>query len=232
MIPDGSEKKLVIPLKVVWGEFYYFYGGRLPILPNGTMCDLIVPASAIEDRDFLFRLEARHVEELLPAGETILTAVSTARVPTDWRKRAYSPEQIGDPFGGDLAKDVSTKLSINNPDSLFVEIILKDPLGLDLRGTKHGRLIRASCVIPALDGKEAVSLNHAYRLISEAFEPDRISHVGNVFRKMVHLDNQEGCFLLNDLRAKVEAEFERELVHPDLPKGFYDGPKFPPEESA
>ena len=229
MLPNRQEKNMVIPIIVVKGEFYYFYGGRLPIPPDGTMCDLIVPAYAIKDKDFLEKLEAGHVEELLPVGAHIFTAISSRQLASDLSKSTFSAEQLAQRFGGSIAKDVYGSLIANNLDSLFVEVILEEPLMLELRGTKHGRLRRVRCVIPELNEK-ASSLNHAYRLISEHFEPDRISHAGNVFRKMVHLD--EGvCDLLDELRDRFEAKHARALQHPGLPKGEYYGPEFPLEQS-
>ena len=56
----------------------------------------------------------------------------------------------------------------------------KFALRLTLRGTKKPQLLSVKCDIPAL-GKVANSLNHAYSLISEAYEIERISHIGNVF---------------------------------------------------
>lgn len=219
MWPNRFGKNMVIPLKVVNGGFSYLYGGRLPILLDDTICDLIVPAVAITDEDFLKKLQAVHVEELAPKNATIFTAVSSRQVPSSLRKWAFSPEQLSRSFEGDLAKDVYWDLNSNNPDSLFVEVNLKDPLQLELRGTKHSRLKRAWCVIPALkdnsQDNEAVSLNHAYRLISEKFEPDRISHAGNVFRKMVYLDDR-GCHLLDKLRKSIEATHEHPLEHHSL----------------
>jgi len=216
MIPDRFEKTLTIPVKVVKGEFHYFYGGQLPSLAEGTICDLIVPVWAFEDKNFLAKLEARQVEELLPKGARIFTAISSAGVPIHFRNLAFTSKELAQNFGGRHAEEVKQKLFANNPDSLFVEVVLEEPLLLELRGAKHGRLMRVRCVIPDLQNEKAVSLNHAYRLISEAFEPNRISHAGNVFQKMVHLDSQGICHPLDELRNKLAAIHQGSLIHPDL----------------
>ena len=216
MIPDRFEKTLTIPVKVVEGGFHYFYGGELPSLTEGTICDLIVPVWAFEDKDFLAKLEARQVEELLPKGASIFTAISSAKVPGNLRDRAFTPKELSQNFGGRHAEEVRQKLFANNPDPLFVEVVLKEPLLLELRGAKQGRLMRVRCAIPNLQNEEAVSLNHAYRLISEKFEPNRISHAGNVFQKMVHLDSQGICHPLDELRNKLAAIHQGSLIHPDV----------------
>lgn len=191
---------MVIPAKLISGEFQYFYGGPLPKIRDGTIIDLVVPEHAIEDKTVLGVLENRHFEELLPKGVTLYAAVSQSQVPTDLKGRALSMDSLNlDP--------VTTSLF---NDELFVEIELDEPLCIQLRGTKKGRLKPVKCTIPALK-KKAVSLNHAYRQISEAFEPQRISHVGNVFQKMLFTDSNKRCFLLDDLRSYLEAKYEHNL---------------------
>ena len=91
----------------------------------------------------------------------------------------------------------------------FVSVKLIDALQLQLRGTKLGNLRPAKCRIDSID-KEAVSLNHAYRLISESFEPWRIAHSGNVFQKCFHLRGQN-LLSLGRLRDEKEAEAEKYL---------------------
>ena len=216
MIPDRFEKTLTIPVKVVKGEFHYFYGGQLPSLAEGTICDLIVPVWAFDDKDFLAKLEALQVEELLPKGARIFTAISSAGVPIHFRNLAFTSKELAQNFGGRLAEEVGWKLSSKHRDSLFVEVVLEEPLRLELRGVMHGRLMRVRCVIPHLENKEAVSLNHAYRLISEKFEPNRISHAGNVFQKMVHFSAQGNCYPLGDYRNVLAAIHEDVLIHPDV----------------
>lgn len=206
MRPDRFEKTVVIPLRVVKRQLHYLYGGPLPNLPDGTRCDLIVPLYAIEDKAFLAQLEASHVEDLLPQDANILAAVSSAQMPGHLTNRALSLKEVCQHAGRRSTERVSWDLTTQYPDSVFVQVVLKEPLRLELRGTKHGRLLPVRCAIPALEGKEAISLNHAYRLISEEFEPKRISHAGNVFHKMVYLDHQ-GCFSsLDQLRAKFESQ--------------------------
>ena len=71
-------------------------------------------------------------------------------------------------------------------------------------------------MVSNLQNEKAVSLNHAYRLISEKFEPNRISHAGNVFQKMVHLGAQGICYPLDEYRNTLAAIHEDALIHPDL----------------
>ena len=69
-----------------------------------------------------------------------------------------------------------------------MEVLLTEPLYLRFRGTKKATLDPAQCVVPALGGLTADSLNEAYRRISEVFEPGRRSAGGNVFRSCYYFD--------------------------------------------
>lgn len=203
---DRYDKTVVIPAKYVNGKFQYFYGGYLPEFQDGTIIDLVVPEYAIKDTDFLKVLNTGHSEVLLPKGETIYAAVSSRQIPERLRNLSLSIKSL-------IQGSVSTVIASLFPDSLFVEILLDEPLYLELRGTKHGRLKPVKCSIPSLK-KEARSLNHAYYLISEIFEPDRISHAGSVFQKMMYIDSRTHCSTLDDLRNDLEARYEHILRLP------------------
>jgi hypothetical protein len=60
----------------------------------------------------------------------------------------------------------------------LVEVRLLQDLYLRIRGDQEGRLEYCQCFIPAF-GKEAISLNHAFFQISQAYETRRKSHSGS-----------------------------------------------------
>lgn len=64
----------------------------------------------------------------------------------------------------------------------YVPVRLVEPLKLKKQGTKPGKLLPCRCGLPTLN-EETMSLNHAFTRISEVYEPDRISHTGNVFER-------------------------------------------------
>src|SRR5208337_2134709 len=61
------------------------------------------------------------------------------------------------------------------------------------------------CVIPALK-LEATSINHAFTLISEAYETKRLSHTGNVFERAYTPVGPKRWQTLDDLRIKAIAQ--------------------------
>jgi len=95
------------------------------------------------------------------------------------------------------------------PEGPCVEVQLQEVLKLRLRGSKTPALCACKCKIPCLEDTEAVSLNHAYTLISSHFETKRISHSGNVFQLgWWHNEKQKKWISLDDLRTARQAEHE------------------------
>jgi hypothetical protein len=196
-------RTVVIPTRVVNGSLEYFYGGPLPKLRDGTVFDMIVPEWAIEDKSFLPMLQRHHYDVLLRDSSVVYCAVALDQVPEPLKKSTLTLESL-------VKGKVSARVPSMFPGKGFVPINLMERLELELRGTKLGRLKSAKCIIPAL-GQEAHSLNHAYRLISESFEPVRISHSGNVFNEMLYVDGKGQCFRLGELRDTLQSCYEGDL---------------------
>jgi hypothetical protein len=201
---DRFEKMVVIPTRIVNGTFRYFNGGPFPKLKEGTKLKVVVSELAIENIEFLKILEAGHKEDLLPKNASIYAAVSLAHIPQALEDSALSGHLL---IPGGIP---------SFPDTRFVEIVLEEPLFLYLRGTKLGRLSPVKCRIPSLK-KEALSLNHAFRLISEEFEPHRISHGGNVFQRMLYIYPDKQYYTLEDLRDNLEKKYQDGLHKPTPP---------------
>jgi hypothetical protein len=90
------------------------------------------------------------------------------------------------------SKPVVAQIQDHSFDMLrvFATIELQDTLYLWLRGTKAHNLSDSACSVPALNNKEAHSVNHACTLLSEAIEQHRISHTTNVFKSVYLLRRQ------------------------------------------
>jgi hypothetical protein len=141
--------------------------GRLPALKDGTLGDLTVPAEAFEDPNVAIRLSAESKEPFLNA-ETLLIA-------------HINPQSAPIALLAKVAPSASGFLGTG------VEFLLKEEQQVLNRGTKNSVLLHCRCYIPSLE-TEAKSINHAYSLISQAYEPHRISHTGNVFSKVFYKD--------------------------------------------
>lgn len=185
---DSSNKTISIPVRFVKGKIEYFYGGKLPKLKDGVIGELILPSYAVEDKKFLVNISKENIVDLLPSGTKLFVEININNF-----------EEI----------DEVLKQFVIYERCSFIEITLQEKLKLKLRGTKKPQLLSAKCDIPAL-GKVANSLNHAYSLISQAYEIERISHIGNVFKKVYYYDDFS-YHELDTLRGKFQYKYEEDI---------------------
>lgn len=166
MIPDPLSRTVKIPIKIVNGHPCLFPDGKLPDLKDGTIGDLVVPAHSFSDPKIAAQFAEEHREPFLPVGTRLAAQINPEHVPEQHRKHVEHsmPGYMGAAVVFTLAED---------------QQILR-------RGTKSAELLPCRCTIPSL-GEDAKSVNHAYTMISQAYEPHRISHTGNVFTKVYYL---------------------------------------------
>ena len=185
-----QEKTIRIPVRIrTNGEVEYFYGGALPAMSDGTIGDLVVPEWSITGQKDVFRLQQEHVVPFLPARSVVMLAVDGTNTPAELKKHLKNAAILG------MKKSHAVALTIG-----------ENPLRLRLKGTKPATLESVTCWIPSLRMK-ATSLNHAYRLVSERFEPRRISHSGNVF-ELGYFKPSTTWISLGDRRSALAESFE------------------------
>lgn len=162
---DRYRRTVRIPVTVEKGHVLRSGGGDLPEIRDGAVAELVLDFDALLDVRERERLAGEEVVPFFPPGTELWVRVSPQSIPAHLARHATSRPEF--------------------PGS-FVRVILKKALMIRLRGAKPGTLMNVECVIPALKAV-AGSVNHAYRLISEAFEPHRISHAGNVFQEVFRM---------------------------------------------
>lgn len=200
------DRTVRIPVRIVKGEVRYFYGGDLPDL-DYAIGELIIPQFAVKDHKFIELAQMETTVELFPPNSILMIAVNADNITETLRDNVHS---------------LRTVIWTNES---FVKVRLLESLYLQLRGSKKSVLRDVNCYIPSIK-KEAKSLNNAYTLISEEFEPHRRSHAGNIFSKCYY-QNDDLWYPLENLRQKHEAEFE-EVFFLDY-KVFFLNPIPPPE---
>lgn len=189
---DRLLKTINIPIRIVNGKVNYFYGGELPLIKNGALGNLIISEYDVEDKNFVSISQFEDKIEILPKDTKLMFAVNTDD----------APEEIKH-----FAKIIKT---VDYKSYLFVDSILLQPLELQLRGSKKSNLLNVSCNIPSI-GKIASSINNACTIISEAFEPKRKSHTGNVFEKCYYQEGDNIWYPLDYLRRNEEYKYEEKL---------------------
>ena len=182
-----------MPFKVVNGQLTYFYGGSLPTIRDGAIGDLVLPAFNIAVDEVRKRLLAEQTVLLLNTATSLMVRISNKSIPRSLASRCREETLDG--------RDRTS----------CVRVVLKEPLSIRWRGAKPGSLEPATCEIPVLPRKKAESLNHAYRLVSEAFEPHRRPHTANVFQEVFYQDGQHWG-PLEMLRGKAGSDLESSLV--------------------
>lgn len=171
------------------GRIELRHGGALPNMRDGTIGSLEIPIHSITDKETIGRLRRNHVQQFLEPRSVVMFTVDGKQTPPKLERHLRKGETIG----------------IDIPYIVPVEIG-ESPLRLRIRGGNRARLVPVSCWIPALKAN-AKSLNHAYRLISEHFEPKRISHTGNVF-ELGYIEKEGEWIPLEDHRTAIEAEYD------------------------
>ena len=190
---SDQEKTVRIPVRIrTHGRIDYFYGGPLPKMREGTIGDLVVPERSITEKREVSRLQQDQVVRFLPSGSVVKFAVDGSHTPAELKQHLEDVATLG------MKKSHAVPVTLD-----------KMALALRLRGTKPATLGRVTCWIPSLKIR-AQSLNHAYRLISEQFEPRRISHSGNVF-ELGYCKPFDRWVSLDALRKTIAAKFEMQL---------------------
>ncbi len=201
--PDPMARTVIVPARVTdKGTMVFFYGGALPTLRPGTICEINVPAYAVEDWRTLAMLEHTQTETLLETGQSVLVLVKVDDT---------SPSKLTEQMSDHLLIPPDWMLSWTQiVHAHFVRVILREPLRLRLRATKQAELLACKCHVPALS-EDADSINHAYTLISQVSEKHRRSHTGNVFDRVY--------VPLNDVQLPTVSD-ERRNPHPRYRSGI------------
>lgn len=193
---DPDARTVRIPVIIRNGNLEFQSTGSLADLKDGAHGELIVDAFTIRDENLRNELLQETTLCILPTNSTLYFHMNPANTPDHLRQ--YLIHLPHAPHSGP-----------------YIKALLQAPLELRLRGTKAATLESCPCLIPAL-GVTAASVNHAYSLISLAFEPKRRSHTANVFDKVVYFDQQGHVRKLEHLRQNLpsrEAAAEDNSMH-------------------
>ena len=160
------EKKLRIGVRFDGAKFVLLDGSPLPKLHTDAVGELLLQPDVIEDRTVRARFTRDNVVRIIEKGSLVFLGVS--------------PNLVADPQVDGLLRDPQ-KMRLQT-DCWLVEVHLVQDLNIRIRGDQEARLEKCRCVIPALKRK-ASSINHAFTIVSEAYETKRLSHTGNVFER-------------------------------------------------
>jgi hypothetical protein len=183
------EKRLRIAVRFDGTKFALLDGSQLPAIAKDAVCELVLRPELLQNPADRNRLVRDEVFPILSQGSRVLLGVSPHSVGDPKAVGLINPQQIG----------VKTEYWL-------VEVRLGQELYIRIRGDQEAKLESCKCVIPALN-LEATSINHAFTIISEAYETARLSHTGNVFERAYTPLGPYRWQTLDDMRIKAIAQF-------------------------
>lgn len=215
-----------IPVKLAGKQWEYFYGGHLPIR-DGAVGDLIVDKCMIEDSKFVANLKHPSKHKILEAGTSLLVALTIRKgisLNENLKKHLQSKDNRPDLSLGDAYYS-----KLRSPHTQFVTVTIGPPnerqkrldpehqggVWLHMEGHQPKGVSSSTVSLPEDLGNEpADSLNHAFTLLSEKYEPWRKSHTGNIYQRILYQEENKKWYPLEMLRnaalAKDELRFIRE----------------------
>jgi hypothetical protein len=210
--PDWTAK-VTVPVKRVGERWEFFYGGDVPVR-EGTLGELTLSAEQITDESFRQRVMQELTVKILDEGTELLVALSDRD--TNGRRAGAWPEQNPPnvPPGTTRFERIwlgpVKKKSYEQPLDPALE---RGGLWLKLKGLERCELQGSSVQMPTgFQPPVAISLNHAFTMLSQAYEKHRISNTGNVYSRVFYQDRDKRWYPLDDLRTGVQAEGERHLL--------------------
>lgn len=212
-----------IPVKLVNGKWVYLFGGDLPI-KNDAVGDLVVLKSSVEDKKFLANLRRISNHKILDVGATLLVALTVKHpkgiherlmkhlLPIDGEAPILGPQYYHTPRSGDTR---FVKVTLGEPNERQKRKNPKENGGLwlNLEGDIPKGVITSTVLLPeGLSDKRADSLNHAFTMLSERYEPWRMSHTGNIYSRILYQEENKKWYPLSVLRNPSIASDENELI--------------------
>lgn len=209
---DSNWPEMVaIPIRRVDSRWEFFYGGDVPVR-DGALGQLAIDAASITDKQFLERVTQVTEVKILEEGTALVVALSDRQVKHIEPWGEVAPEDV--PAGATRFERVvigppkrSAKRLAQQGDGA------KGGLWLRFKGLERSELTSSTILMP--DGfleKTATSLNHAFTLLSRAYETHRISNTGSVYRQCFYQEANQRWYPLADLRAGARVQGERALI--------------------
>ncbi|WKZ70020.1 MAG: hypothetical protein QY331_01975 [Melioribacteraceae bacterium] len=210
-IPDKYKKTLRIPIRIKSNSIRFFYKediDLLPLIKDGSIGEIIIPTFAITDKEKVRKLSKEVKLLFFPKNKTLFVRMII--------------KSIGDvKFNEKVIIEDTTKfvrkknqfIFLNH--SYFVPILLEKDLYIQYRGTKKAQLLGCKCSLPTL-GRDAISLNNSYTILSQEYQKHRNAHSGNIFKDIFYYDSDKDEIKeLDYLRETKEEELNNKLLDLD-----------------
>lgn len=211
---------VTVPIRRVGDRWECFYGGDVPV-EDDALGELTIRTAQITDEHFLKRITQTTDVRILEEGAPLLVALSDRSTAAKPPWPAVSREDVPPGttrferiiIGPPRAKRLGNPPTVA-PASDSQAHRDRGGLWLRLKGLSRSELMCSTVLMPdGLEESSARSLNHAFTLLSRAYETHRISNTGNVYRHCFYQETDQCWYPLDDLRTGVRAQGEQTLIH-------------------
>lgn len=203
--------QITLPVKRVGDRWEFLYGGDIPVV-DGVRADLTISIQQITDTQFLARVNQDVRVKVLNQGARLLIAL-TDKNESQWLGKNWrGPLPVRLPPGTTRLEQVYLGEKKEPKPADFSEEVVADQQGglwLRIRGLNKSELASSTIVLP--DGVQegnAISLNHAFTILSKKYETHRLSNTGNVYTHVFYQEKNGRWYPLSDLRSGVLDDVE------------------------
>ena len=211
----GALEKITLPVKRVGDRGEFLYGGDIPVV-DGVQANLTISTHLITDEQFLARVNQDVRVKVLNQGTRLLIALTDKNDNQSLGRKWHGTVPTRLPPGTTRLEEVflgerreHSSRTLNNK----IDTDQHGGLWLRIRGLNKSELISSSIVLPeGLEEQNAISLNHAFTLLSKKYETHRLSNTGNVYTHVFYQENNSRWYPLSDLRLGVLDDVERSLI--------------------
>ena len=220
---DPADKKVRIPVRRIGDKWELEFGGDVPV-KDGQEGELILPEKAIIDPELRAALKQRSVIKILDRGAPLRAYLATkmlegvseecqkALLPWPHWKAEIGAGAIDNWSSGPLS---FFELSIGpaTDKQRYVPALRDGGLWLEIKGRKANGLLSSTFELPdCVATKPATSLNHAFTILSEVYEPWRISHTGSVYERFLYQETDGRWYPLSLLRDARLADNDQQIA--------------------
>jgi len=202
-------------VKRVGDRWEFLYGGDIPVV-DGVQANLTISTHQITDEQFLARVSQEIRVKVLNQGTRLLIALvdknDNQTLGKKWQgalpvRLPPGTTRLEEVFLGERKEQKSAELNDE------VDADQHGGLWLRIRGLNKSELISSSIVLPeGLQDDNAISLNHAFTILSKKYEIHRLSNTGNVYTHVFYQEKNGHWYPLSDLRSGVLDDVERSLI--------------------
>ena len=207
--------QITLPVKRVGDRWEFLDGGDIPVV-DGVQANLTISIHQITDEQFLARVNQDVRVKVLNQGTRLLIALvdknDNQTLGKKWQgalpvRLPPGTTRLEEVFLGERKEQKSAELNDE------VDADQHGGLWLRIRGLNKSELISSSIVLPeGLQDDNAISLNHAFTILSKKYEIHRLSNTGNVYTHVFYQEKNGHWYPLSDLRSGVLGDVERSLI--------------------